>query len=340
MTFEDMVGRLRSMIAEKITPDSGLTVTNEDMALTNLGKYADGAWEPLRRLASAATDYNTKWESLLPPGIKKATPEAKDYFETVKAGVERFDPAFSAYFPDRGKIVEGVISDLEGDQRREQFVTSVIEEMANMGYDEATLKTYFQDPQKALDESVSLLRTGVDGQTRATDDSTKAVRDQIGFLEGNTAAVGTLTESVDGLIRWISSSKSGGKHPEDIPPGDDGEPKGGTIIYDPNVVIPPNGAKPFARGGLVTRPTYAMLGEAGPEMIVPLSRSAAGRGFVPPAPQFNMRTMAPQIGAINMNTTVTSPSPAYVAQSVSRIQRRNAAGLGREILRAAAREGY
>ena len=35
---------------------------------------------------------------------------------------------------------------------------------------------------------------------------------------------------------------------------------------------------PFAHGGIVTRPTMALLGEAGPEAIVPLS---GGRGLAP-----------------------------------------------------------
>jgi hypothetical protein len=149
---------------------------------------------------------------------------------------------------------------------------------------------------------------------------------------------------------------SGGKPPEDIPTGDESKPKG-TIIYDPNTVIPPGGQpKPFARGGLVTRPTYAMIGEAGPEVVLPLTKmdapvwkewlsravpnvSRPARGFVAPQPQINMRTMAPQIGNINMTTTVTSPSPAYVAHVSGRSQRAMATSIGRQILRAASREG-
>lgn len=339
MSFEDMVGRLRSMISERITPDSGLTVTDEDMGLTKLGKYQDGAWEPLRRLASAATDPNTKWKDMLPPGIGVASPEAQAYFEQVKAGVERFDPAFSAFFPDRRKVVEDVIKDLEGQQRQEQYITSIVEEMANMGFDEASLRKYFADPQEELDQSVSLLRYGVDDQKRATDDSTRAVRDQIGYLEGNTTAVGTLTGSIDALYTWISQKDSGGKPPEEISPKE-GEGKKGVIIYNPNVVIPPNAPPtPFARGGIVTRPTYALIGEAGPELIVPLSRSGIGQGFVAPSQQVNLHTMAPQIGAINVNTSVTSPSPAFVAHTLAKSNRREAVAIGRQILRAAAREG-
>ena len=32
------------------------------------------------------------------------------------------------------------------------------------------------------------------------------------------------------------------------------------------------GAQPMALGGLVTQPTFALLGEAGPEMVVPMKK--------------------------------------------------------------------
>jgi SLT domain-containing protein len=39
-----------------------------------------------------------------------------------------------------------------------------------------------------------------------------------------------------------------------------------------------NPATPFAMGGIVTRPTFAMIGEAGPEAVIPLNR-AGGMGL-------------------------------------------------------------
>lgn len=354
-TFEDIVSELRGMIAGYIKPDKGLSVTNEEMAQTRMGKYEDGAWEPLRRLASAATDPNSEWKDMLPPGIGVASPEAKDYFETVKAGVERFDPAYEAFFPDRGKVVESVIRDLEGKQREEQYITSVIEEMAAMGYDEAALKKYFEDPSVELEKSVSYLRDGVADQRLATDDNTLATKDltaktdeQIGKINENIAAMLALAEAVKAMP--IPPP------PPPPPPPDGASPDGTTPDGAGPTPNPDSGATAFARGGLVTRPTYAMIGEAGPEVVLPLTKmdapvwkewlsravpnvSLPSRGFVAPQPQISLRTMAPQIGNINMTTTVTSPSPAYVAHVASRSQRAMAQNIGRQILRAAAREG-
>lgn len=45
-------------------------------------------------------------------------------------------------------------------------------------------------------------------------------------------------------------------------------------------------AQPFARGGLVTRPTLAMVGEAGPELILPMNRG--GLGSITFAPVINI----------------------------------------------------
>ena len=42
---------------------------------------------------------------------------------------------------------------------------------------------------------------------------------------------------------------------------------------------PGGGWVPFAKGGIVTRPTHALIGEAGPEAVVPLSRLAAMSGI-------------------------------------------------------------
>jgi len=172
-------------------------------------------------------------------------------------------------------------------------------------------------------------------------DLTTKTNEQIDKMNAEIMAIEGLTGAIYSIIPKEEEK------PPPPPPPDEAAPDG--TAPPP----PPGGAVPFARGGLVTRPTYGMVGEAGPELILPLSRPDAsawnylrsgiaslGRGFVAPQPQINMRTMAPQIGAINMNTNVTSPSPNYVAQTVARSQRQGAMSLGREILRAAAREGF
>lgn len=67
----------------------------------------------------------------------------------------------------------------------------------------------------------------------------------------------------------------GGAGPGPMPPGPPGGPPG----PPPGPPVPPMGPpqppimpRPMARGGIVTQPTVALIGEAGPEMVVPLSQ--------------------------------------------------------------------
>ena len=66
---------------------------------------------------------------------------------------------------------------------------------------------------------------------------------------------------------------------------------------------------PFgAHGGIVTRPTLALLGEAGPEAVVPLSR-APGAEALPGLPQQN----------ITINITVKGDSPGAIAHELEMV---------------------
>lgn len=67
---------------------------------------------------------------------------------------------------------------------------------------------------------------------------------------------------------------------------------GGWTIDTPNIPY-------LAKGGIVTRPTLAMIGEAGPEAVVPLSRGAGYGGT-----------------AVNINVTRPLGTPAEIGQAV------------------------
>jgi hypothetical protein len=60
----------------------------------------------------------------------------------------------------------------------------------------------------------------------------------------------------------------------------------------------------LAEGGIVTRPTLALIGEAGPEAVVPLGRGGMMGGNV-------------------INITVTSANPDAVIQAIREYERRN-----------------
>ena len=61
---------------------------------------------------------------------------------------------------------------------------------------------------------------------------------------------------------------------------------------------------PFANGGIVTGPTLGLVGEAGPEAIIPLDRAG-------------------QLGGNTINITVTSADPQAVVEALRRYTRAN-----------------
>ncbi|HEY7823543.1 MAG TPA: hypothetical protein VIG24_11935, partial [Acidimicrobiia bacterium] len=77
---------------------------------------------------------------------------------------------------------------------------------------------------------------------------------------------------------------------------------------DPDVMfgnLGVDGVSFFADGGLVTGPTLGMVGEAGPEMIIPLDR------------------MGQMGGNTVVNVTVTSADPQAVVEALRRYTRNN-----------------
>ncbi|GHA29304.1 tail protein [Devosia pacifica] len=83
-----------------------------------------------------------------------------------------------------------------------------------------------------------------------------------------------------------------------------GEIAGGLVESLFSAANPAIGIKPFAKGGVVTRPTYfptgqqlGLMGEAGPEAILPLRRSSDGR--------LGVAAAATGATSINFNVTAT-----------------------------------
>ena len=125
------------------------------------------------------------------------------------------------------------------------------------------------------------------------------------------AALGTRPNvSLTGEERFITAPPSGG--------GGDGRNRLGNIPFkpDPTKALPElpgelrwgSGGLPYipglANGGLVTEPTLAMIGEAGPEVAIPLDRLGG-------------------LGGTTINVTVTSADPQAVVEAIRRYTRSN-----------------
>jgi len=117
----------------------------------------------------------------------------------------------------------------------------------------------------------------------------------------------------------------------------------GSIPSLPSGLSGLSGLLPFASGGIVTRPTGALIGEAGPEVVIPLTRPqraaelaersglsamlgiGAGAGAASEA-------AAPAIGEVHMHMASNNADPEQVARRAVRQLRREIDGQGLERL--------
>jgi hypothetical protein len=77
-------------------------------------------------------------------------------------------------------------------------------------------------------------------------------------ISRNLSPVVSGLEAIRGLIQWINGTSV--------------KPRGLTFNFDGSPNLDGNRATPFAKGGIVTGPTLGLVGEAGPEAIIPLSK--------------------------------------------------------------------
>jgi hypothetical protein len=107
-------------------------------------------------------------------------------------------------------------------------------------------------------------------------------------IEGLIDGTKTLGESLSGLLRTFGSMflRSGmGSLFENIFPSAKGN------------VFAQNGIVPYAKGGYIGRPTMALMGEAGPEAVLPLRRGRGGR--------LGVETSGGGVGSVTVNVDAT-----------------------------------
>ncbi len=106
-------------------------------------------------------------------------------------------------------------------------------------------------------------------------------------IEGLIDGTKTLGESLSGLLRTFASMflRSGVGRLVDLIPSAKGN------------VFAQNGIVPYAKGGYIGRPTMALMGEAGPEAVLPLRRGRGGR--------LGVETSGGGVGSVTVNVDAT-----------------------------------
>jgi len=107
---------------------------------------------------------------------------------------------------------------------------------------------------------------------------------------------------------------------------------GTSNVGGPSIPVPtpmPDDISGFATGGLVMRPTLAMVGEAGPELIVPLSKMNNGTFLSSLGDGWRERGGAAGEVPTIINFQITTPDPGSFKASQSQIMSQAAVVLGR-----------
>ena len=107
-------------------------------------------------------------------------------------------------------------------------------------------------------------------------------------IEGLIDGTKTLGESLSGLLRTFASMflRSGV-----------GSLVGNIFASAKGNVFAQNGIVPYAKGGYIGRPTMALMGEAGPEAVLPLRRGRGGR--------LGVETSGGGVGSVTVNVDAT-----------------------------------
>lgn len=114
--------------------------------------------------------------------------------------------------------------------------------------------------------------------------------------------------------------------------GGGGGAVGTSNVGGPSIPVPtpmPDDISGFATGGLVMRPTLAMVGEAGPELIVPLSKMNNGQFLSSLGDGWRERGGAAGEAPTIINFQITTPDPGAFKASQSQIMSQAAVVLGR-----------
>lgn len=92
----------------------------------------------------------------------------------------------------------------------------------------------------------------------------------IAGIKGIGGALGSLQSGLEAGMKAVLNAA--------IDTINDAIPNKIAIKFGPDINLPDNPIPHLARGGIVTRPTLALIGEAGPEAVIPLNQASSVRG--------------------------------------------------------------
>lgn len=261
-------------------------IAAQDYLLQQLGdKYkgaAEAAANPFERLDVIFGNLKETIGVALLPAFERAIPVIQSFIEEMVA-----DPEFQAFLDSMSATLEGMLPKLEP-------VLSNFGELLNSLL--PGLNPLLEIMGGAL-ETISLSMQGLssDSKTLYSDwDSLAYIianinsgltdwNDFLGSIKINLGDWGPFVESVfEGIYRTLNPVHNALKQIENLIRWINGTPvrtSGVSYNNDGSLNRDGNPVTPFALGGIVTGPTNALIGEAGPEAVIPLEKMSQVLGF-------------------------------------------------------------
>lgn len=266
--------------------DTNGEIAAQDYLLQSLGEKYKGAAEaaanPFERLDVIFGNLKETIGGALLPAFEKTIPVIQDFIEGMVS-----DPEFQAFLDSMSATLEGMLPKLEpilsnfGDllTRLLPGLNPLLEIMGGaletislaMQGIHTDSETLYSD-WDSLAYIIANINSGLTDWNKFLDSIKINLGDWGPFVEGifesiyrQLNPVHNTLKQIEGLIRWINGTSvkaTGISYNNDGSLNRDGNP-----------------ATPFALGGIVTGPTNALIGEAGPEAVIPLEKMSQVLGF-------------------------------------------------------------
>jgi hypothetical protein len=206
----------------------------------------------------------------LAQGILNATPEQqaemRNLFDTIeKEANSGMDALSETIYKKNGLATEG-LRDLYA-QTQNELVIALADQEAVYQQTMTDIMTRFDESviqakltrDEALADAEETLRAALFEAAQNFNNDLKEIRKEFkGLIKEMQGEVSSMSAAISGLMTQISNAQSAAAKAAEavakLP-----QPKKSDLV-------------PFAKGGLVTGPTNALIGEAGPELVIPLDR--------------------------------------------------------------------
>jgi hypothetical protein len=202
----------------------------------------------------------------LAQGILNATPEQqaemRDLFNAIETEATTGMDALSQTIYDKNGLATQELKNLYAATQNELVVAladqealyqqTMIDIMAR--FDEAVLEAKTTRDEALKEAEETLQAALVEANEKFLDDLKKIQTAFKGKIKEMKGEVASMSAAISGLMSQISGAQSAAR-----------------AAQSAAAAIPP-GRVPFAKGGLVTGPTNALIGEAGPELVIPLDK--------------------------------------------------------------------